>query len=80
MNDADVRIPVSCPGCHTTRFGEMVNIDGAVYLYDGKLLVSSGRGHCSVCGRPFHFQRPKKEWRVLVQQYQQSQQMAEVGE
>ncbi|MCA9969276.1 MAG: hypothetical protein KC425_03625 [Anaerolineales bacterium] len=79
MNDADVRIPISCPGCGA-RMGELVNRGGAVYLDVGTFLVASGKRHCHDCGRPFHFQRPKKEWRVLVQQYQQSQQMAEVGE
>lgn len=64
------RIPVSCPKCGASM-GSMVQVDEEIYLDDGSFLVSSGRKTCHVCSRPFHFQRPKRPWRSLMQQYYQ---------
>lgn len=71
MSNDLIRIPVVCRHCGA-RVGEMVNRDGAIYLDVGVFLASAGMRYCSACGRPFHFHRPKREWRVLVQEYQQT--------
>jgi hypothetical protein len=62
-------IPVACKcGAH---MGRMVQVDEEIYLDDGVMLVSAGRKICHVCGRPFHFRRPQRSWRSLMQQSQQ---------
>jgi hypothetical protein len=70
MSDETMRIPVACKHCGAAM-GAMVMVDDTIYLDTGNFLASSGRRYCHGCGRPFHFQRPKVSWRVLVQQYQQ---------
>jgi len=64
-------IPQACPECGA-NMGRLVCLDGEqIFLDVGNFLVVAGRKTCHVCGHSYHFRRPKKPWKTLLQQYQQ---------
>ncbi len=47
--------------------GNMVQVDGRVYLDTGGWLIAQGKRHCHICGRPFHFTASQAAWEKHMQ-------------
>lgn len=50
----------TCPKCKTP-VGQLVELDGIIWLNTDGWLVSDARKFCHACGYRIHFKRPKKE-------------------
>ena len=68
LNSEIRRIPYVCPNCDA-ELGELVLIDGVIWLDNHDWLVRDGRKHCHRCGRLVHIKPAKDSWDELARRY-----------